>query len=363
MVTISTSEIKRFLSHASNIAEKRTLPILSYVKVECNNGVCTLTKTNLDSYCVVEVEAKFKKDQIILIDRTTLEASVIGDSKEVKISIEKGNVILDNGSRKPYCQVNNDPFPAVQEMPSPTVMVDDEMVAALKLSKAHIFVPSEGVRVWQSYIFSQKVGKKHYIYGVSGAIMYFKKFNSLPEMVLEPEIVSVLEKFDGRNGHDFEYSGSEQYHHFRLHGVTFGFRKTEMLPRESIGTVIEKLSSPDGFLISKSRLIETCQVILKLSSAYAVAPSIVLEDAGKDKISAKYVGVAGDRGTDEIIPVKDKTFTLSAISFHPKNLLTVLKSISGEEIRMERVPNNMAISCPDDPAYVGSVVEVQPINA
>lgn len=85
-VIITTKEIKEFFKRTRHIQGNKLLPILDYVKLDCSNAGCFLTKTNLGIYCRHEIEAEFKQPVSLLLDERILQ--VMADSGSDTISIE-----------------------------------------------------------------------------------------------------------------------------------------------------------------------------------------------------------------------------------------------------------------------------------
>lgn len=355
MITISVSELKKFMSHSKNIRANGILPILSYVKLECIGKNATLTKTNLHSFVVVDIEADFKNDETILIEEQTLNSCVNfskGDS--IKIEVKGINVVLDDGFRKLQSQFEDAKnFPAVDGMNDTKIIeFDESLIKSLSLAKNHTLPASNGMREWKSFVHVLKIGSKSFVVGINGAVSYFRSFKEvLPELSLDPETVAIICKFPSLN-----YNSNERYDYFQYLGVTYGFIKAET-GRPQLEGIFDKFKSEDSLIVNRKDLVDFCDMVSSLNGSH-IPPEVTLNDKGKDKLLLKYIDMTGIEKASEPISVESKTFNVPEILFQPKNLLTVMKDLGTEKVKISKILGNMIITTEEEPEYTGSIMEL-----
>jgi hypothetical protein len=355
MITISTSELKRFLYHAKNIRDNRILPILSYVKLECKGNSATLTKSNLNSFVVCEIKAEFKKDETILIDQQTLSACVnFGKGKEVKITLKNGNVIMDDGFRELKSQCEDEKnFPEIETNTGEKTPFDADVMASLSLAKSHTLpAASGGMREWKCFVHVLKIENKSFIVGISGAVSYFKSFKQkMPEISLDPETVAIITKFP-----EADYSSNDRYDYFQHEGTTYGFIKAET-GRPQLEGIFDKFKSEDSLTVNRKDLVDFCEMVQSFNGT-TIPPEVSMINVDKNKVLLKYIDLTGVEKASEPIAVEGKTFDIPDILFLPKNLLIVMKDLGVEKIKIEKIMGNMIVSSPEEKNYTGSIMEL-----
>jgi DNA polymerase III sliding clamp (beta) subunit (PCNA family) len=93
MVTISTSELKRFIASAKHIRDTRVLPIYGYVKMSYSKTKTMLYKSNGHSFVTCEVDGDVKDTGVFIIEEKTLFGFIdYCSGKEIKIKEKKGTI-------------------------------------------------------------------------------------------------------------------------------------------------------------------------------------------------------------------------------------------------------------------------------
>jgi len=362
MITIPIVELKKFLNNAKSIRDNKSssdrLPILLYVKLECKGDLATLTKTNLQSFVITEIDAEFKKDEIILIEEQTLSGCVnYSRGKEIKISVVKDNVILNDGFREVKCQTIENHFPAIETNNShEKIQFYTDIITSLSLAKSHTLPATDkAVREWKCFVHIKKINEKSYIVGVNGAISFLKSFKEdLPEISIDPETVGIISKYDM-----VEYSSNDRYDYFQNGGTTYGFIKAET-KCPALETVVDKFKSENCFTANRKELIDFCDMVMNLTGS-SVPPEVSISDDGNTRLALNFSDISGNQSANESIYVEGKTFQVPKIYLYPKDLLTAFKDLPVDKIKISKIFGNMIISSPEDKDYLGSIMELAKI--
>lgn len=355
MILVKTSELKRFLPHSKNIRSRGILPILSFVKIECKDNRATITKTNLHSFVIFEIEAEFKQDETVLIEENVLEACANFSAGEyITITKKENAVTLDDGFKKLKSQYEDEKhFPSTNIDSEQENSFDEEVISALSLAKNHVLSSSNSVREWKCFVHSVKIGKKSFIVGISGAISYFRSFKqALPEFSLDPETVSIIGRFP-----DVNYMSGEKYDYFRWNGIVYGFIKAET-GRPQLEKVFEQFTSEDSIILPRRDLVNFCEMVNTSLNSSNLPPEVSISDDGNGGIILKYVDVTGIEKASEKIKSRDKTFDVPEIIFQPKNLLTVMKDLDSDDVKISKIFGNMIITTSEEPNYTGTIMEL-----
>lgn len=355
MIVIKVSELRKFLASAKAIKENRLLPILGYVKLECEGDSARLTKTNLHAFVVCEIKADFSENVTMLIDEQVLSvAANYSKGDELRITIEGNDVVMDDGFSKTKCK-NEDHanFPAVESPSVDKSTLDSDFISSLIVAKAHAAVlVDKDMRSWMTYIHVRKTGKKVCVAGVNGAISYFKLFKeAIPEMSLDHETISAIDKYS-----TLEYSTNGSYDFFTNGSVMYGFIKGEVKCPD-FDTILEKFKSENSFIVSVKDMCIFCEKVVNLSKSN-IPPEVSIEDGGKSNLILKYESISNSESSEEKIVADKKTYTVDKILMQPKNFLTAVKDLGVEKIKISKIFGNMIISSEDDKDYTGSVMEL-----
>lgn len=359
MITIPTSEIKRFLSQANFLKGNNAIPILDYIKIDHRRNGTTMTKTNLESTVIADVEADGKEECVLAVQANALAAVVnttFSDSIKIGLSEDSRYAIIDDGKIPTKSQAENvENFPSL-EIPdmNKAVEIDKEVLNALSTAKTHCLPldptnPSPG---FMNLVFIVIVNDDKYVFGTRGGIIYFKKVdNSLPELSLFPDVVNVISKYPM-----LKHVATEKYDFFQSVGVTYSFVKPETKAPQ-LSHIIAQSKSDNSFIIDRQDVINFCERAIALNTT-AVVSTVSLEDAGKKSIKLRFTDQSDNNSCSEKIEVEEKTFEPEKFSFLPKNLVTVLKSTSASKVKVSRIPNNSVITSEEDPNYIGFSIDL-----
>jgi len=358
MITVTKSDLKRFFDNASGIKNTSTIPVCDYVKLECRKNKSTITKTNLKAFCITDVEPEFDEEQTLLIEESALKAAMTYcKSNSLKISKNGKGLILDDGVRpiKSQTQESN-LFPVIENVDfGDAAELDTDVLGAMKIAKGHAMAADDTMLHWMQYVSSKTINGVSYVFGTNSSVGYFQTFKTkLPEFCVDPnDVIPVITKYPYVN-----FFSSDSYNYFRCVSVVYGFSKSEVkIP--DIAPVLARLKSNESFQIKRDDLVNFCELAISLNTT-AVPPSITLDDCGDDKIVLEFHDVADNNSTREEISVEEKNYTVTKFTFQPKLLLTALKDLSSEKIRLSRIEahKNTIITADDEEGYLGFMMDI-----
>lgn len=357
MITINVSELKRFLNAAKNIKDSRIIPILAYIKIECSGDAATMTKTNLHSFLVMEVDAKFDNDCVFLIDEQTLNACAFyAKDKVVEVKLIGKNVVMSDGYMEWKTPTIENNFPTTEINIEEKISLDAEVLSAMFLAKQHTLSASDkSIRGWKCFVHVMKINKKSFVVGLNGFISYFKSFKeNLPEISLDPDTVGIVCKFP-----EIYYSAGSRYDYFQYLDITYGFIKAETA-RPNLDVIFERLKSEDSLIANRKDLVNFCEAVVSINGS-SIPPEVSIKNDGKDKIIIRHTDLTGVEKAVESIKVDKKTFDVPEILFQPKNLLTVMKDLGVDKVKLSKIDGNLIITSDEEKDYVGSIMELAKI--
>lgn len=357
MISIDIKELKKFLAAARNIKDRNILPILAYVKLECKEGVATITKTNLDSFVTCTIDASFEGDTTILIDEKTLSSTVAySTSNIITISVKDNNVIMDDGVRKNRCATQDSKlFPRIEgNKDLQKYSLSADVLSSLSIAKQHTFQSNEKNQ-WECYVHVIKGDKKTLIGAANGFVLYLKMFtDNIPSMVLSPDTVYAVAGLPYA-----DYSSSERYDFFESVDVAYGFIKP-LSARPGLGFIWDKLVSENSFTVSRKELIQFCEMVISMNGS-SIVPEVYIKDDGSD-ITLLFDGPSDAQGAKQNIKAKGKSSSFPETRFQPKNLIVAMKDLGVDTVNLTKISGNVLITSDEDKDYKGSIMELAPLN-
>lgn len=358
MISIPTSEVKRFLAVSTDIPDTKILPVYGYVKLVCKRSGSFFVKHNGHRFMVVDIEAEFKKEQTLLIEAKPLFGFVkFSRTLEITITPNGKSVKISDGEREISCQLTDDVYPTIDDHAGiEKSELPDGLLDSLAIAKHHTLQSSDKVmRPWTCFVHIRKIEEKWYVIGTRGEVTYFKGFKEeLPQISLDPEVVSVLLDLKPQS-----YYSVGSYDYFESLGILCGFIKPETKCSETTDKVLKNFKSSDSFEISTRPVIDFCEMVNMVSESSV--PSVIRFEGntgnGDTSITAKFDDVSDNIKAEEKLSVQNKTFDFKECCFLPRNVLTVLKGAKKDKVKVSYAHFNFIITS-DEPDYIGAIMQL-----
>lgn len=357
MVTITVKEIRNFITKSSAIGDSNALPIYSYVKLVCKKDRSYFIKHSGSKFVVFDIDADFKTEQTLMIETKPFFGFVKATKgTEIKITLEGNNILLNDGSKRPLtCQTTKDVFPRIPDHSGVDKFeISQEVKQSLVIAKNHTlpYVDTDSMRPWNTYIHIRPIKDIFYVIGTRGEVTYYQGFKEpLPEISIEPEVISALKDIP-----HCTYYSVENYDYFELLGTLYGFIKSEGKCAAAVDNVLENFTSEDSFEVEKQPIIDFCELVLSVNTV-AVFPQIKIEGKNKKEITLRFEDISDNVKTHDDVPVENKTFKFDEVLFNPKNILTVLKDVKAEKLKVMNSHFNFVFSSPEMENYIGAAMQ------
>lgn len=324
---LKVKQLKAFNSVASSMKQNKILPVLSYLKFE--NG--KITKSNLESF--IEMEADFEGSA--LINEKILMSFIDSISaEEIDVKVNGTKVILSHEKEKDNSStedVKNFPIHPVSD--GNEIEIPTEVLKSINI--ASNFTMNDDVRTFVQCVF---LGNG-LIAASTGFIAYTEKIDdSIPEIILEKEEVSVIKNFTS-----VSFSQNDSYHFFTNNIFRFGFIKkdTKYINLKQFNIV------PDGdkIVMDKGSLLKFCDMV-----SSRCAGRIIIAKITGDKVSM----IDEDYGNDAEKPLQKE---LPDFSFNPVFMSKLLKSVPDDELTFLKDGNKYFIT--GESGFVSLIVELK----
>lgn len=252
MILLPVKSVKSFKNKASDIVNKGVLPICDYIRVQFQDGTCTMTKTNNFDFVIEDFDGEGKEDQEFLVLEKDLFAFVDhSDSDLLSIKMGSGKVILSGDRSSATLATTKDAFPKTE---IPEHEIADLTPALIKNIKTCAkMLANEVDKTWRSHLF---IGKKMVI-GCDGFVAFAIPCDIESEIILRKEVVSSLPDIGS------VYKSNKSYDFFECGRSLYGFVKSEQKFFDMTGGI--KIPDVDPFELDRADLLSFNDWVLSIS--------------------------------------------------------------------------------------------------
>lgn len=327
MILIPTSEIKTFLKRSSKIdGTKSLIPVLSYIKLDCSGDTATISKTDMATWCIHQIEADFKPNETLLIDERILNA-VISNGADDLVSISRdGNDVLVKSGKATAGFAWQDPqiFPEPPAMNQGNGITDLPAEILYSIRAAASIINDDSPTSYSLCHLRYIDGKSNIMSTNSGAIAYMKRFDArMPKLSIVPLAASMICSFETVRHYELG-----NYDFFDCGKTVFGFIKSEYNPPANF-TKIFTSKTDNYFEVSKAELLQFCSLTTNIGDKF---PTAKFYDGGMLGVIFSYHD--NDlRLSTRTEMAADKNFTIPDFSFSPKLVMLLAKAVNGSLIR------------------------------
>lgn len=334
---LKTAELRSFKQNASFVKTKGILPILGYLKVA--DG--TITKTNLESFIVQDIECKgsILLDEVIFFDflSRTKEPTIEVTVKDKRVTISDGTM-----PKVSFAEEDITAFPSIPESDGESVELSNEVFCAINY--AANFADHMDLPDMRGHVF---MGGET-IFGGNGLICYMEKFKEkLPNVPILKDHATVIGKFNSAS-----FSESEKYIFFQTESCRYGFIKS-MYPFTDMSTVIKLDKKDKSFILDKSDLLTFSEMCVSNTKA---ALRIANLSVKQNKLCMEMVDTDYEVEVKQAVPIGDGEMD-GEFAFNPVMMATMLKNLPDNELTFYR--NNGSLIITGDSGFTSIIQQLQ----
>ncbi|HYK57483.1 MAG TPA: hypothetical protein VEV15_13535 [Flavisolibacter sp.] len=331
MILIPTSEVKTFLKRSSKIKPSVLIPVLENIKLQCVGDSATMTKSNINAWCIHEIEADFKENQTLLLNEAFLSAFVAGAAEElISIKKEGDNVVLSCGKCNASFAWEDPavyPTPPEANKDNGSTPIPAEVLYSIRsaLSIVDTKIDNSYCRCYVSFLN----GKTEVFSTFSGHAFYLKRIDSrFPRLVLSPEDGSIITMYE-----EVVHYQANNYDFFDCGKTTYGFiQSTYTAP--NYAPAYRNVDNKCFFEVNRTEVVQFLELVLKTTPV--LYPGVRICDNGLLGVlfehSDEHYRISLKREVDST-----KDYVVEGAHFDARLLLLVLKAMDSEAIRISPV--------------------------
>lgn len=340
MIPLRVNELKRFFSNSNTIKSNGILPVLDFILIDNDR----IVKTNLNAYVEMKITPIGKR---MLVDEKLLQNIVkITSADTIEVILKDKKVFLSDGKNKPFFTLSDDSvypeFPDSEKENEVTLKSD-----VLKAVGVAVKNVNSGDVITPGFNFVNLA--YGYVYGAEHNKFYFRKFDDLPTVLIDPLCANIISQFG-----EVRYYQRGNFDFYEVGSFLFGFAKTE-------ATVINFV--PFLEVISKGEYMEiyTKDLTDFLDLLSSMTPSLTTTvDFKGNQLS--FYDVDLEVGNDLTLEVEG-TYR-PTYSFLPRILSSYVKSLNKEKIRISPLlqnRNGITIWDAEEENFIGMIGAISPL--
>lgn len=347
-ITLPVKDIKNFFEVSKYVkSEKNDVsPILRYLKIDIEFGICFITKANLDSFC--KYNFSINHDDISFLIEEEKLSILVSLTKEDKIEIQykKDHILLTDGYFKQKC--NNISYKVTEFRSIPDFLKSESFVLnksiLSKLSSAKIFLGKDNI-ISPYFLFVYFEEDK--IYSSSGQSIYFYKMKDgekVPKFALTENECTLLSGYES-----VIYSKSENYNTYKIGNVVYGFIQSSNANYYPAESQTNKAEKKNYAIIKIEDIINFCNSTLKFSGNTYCNSDLFVES----EIS-RFVFSDLDKGEENSIETKSTLIGEPFVfRFNPSIWLSIFQNMPYDNICIGNEQGVVSIWNDSDPQYIG----------
>ncbi len=341
-LTIERGNFLKTLGHVQSVVERRnTIPILSNVQIEAEDGVVSLTATDLDLSIIEKTEADVKKSGAITVPAHTMFDIVrkLPEGAQIELNLGDDNRLQVKAGRSDFhlAGLPKEDFPVMSEGDMPHKFTLSSTDLKKLIDKTKFAISTEETRYYLNGIYLHVVSDgKDLLRAVSTdghrmarvEIAAPKGSKGMPGVIVPRKTVGelrkLIEEFDG----DIDISLSDTKIKFTFDSTIFTSKLIDgTFPdyKRVIPTTNEKKLEVDGHVLAEA--------VDRVSTISTERTRSVKFSMKKDAIVLSVNSPESGTATEEV-SVSYKAEPME-IGFNARYLLDILHQIEGDTVNME----------------------------
>lgn len=325
MITLKTADLRSVQKKFQSIRQRNILPILNFIKIECDGKQATITKDNLDIF-IIQTMPCTGSDKLLVYEDSFWNFINFATTQSIDINIKgneyslvSGQTILKNTTE------DIKKFPSQRKIPNDDgITIDTNYFVGLSS-----IIIEEEIPTQRGFIFINEGTAS----GSDGYIGYCVPLSGVNKVVFKKEILSKLPHGE------FKYISSENNDFFISENVIFGFVKPE-ISFSNISSFFKPPSEP-GFMVDKTQLLKFSDMALSSSQSKA---TIITFEVLMNKMSLR---MHDEISNNTATSVLDVTGEGSEFSYVAEQMSRLLKAIPYDSLEFIPSENKYYIKAPD----------------
>lgn len=292
MIKLSTKSLRDFQKRISGIEPYNNLPILKNLKVSISNGLCLITKNEINSICIGQIEYEGEDIEILINEKVlfallnvTKDEWVEVHEKYLKSGVDKIPIAFEDISRYP-----NPPEVSDQQ----SFKITKDHITAINIAKSYVSDMDNQMQYQFVHLNNDAIYAfhSHYFYINSS-------FSGLPLGQFTKEECNIITSQD-----EIDFLDLPNHHIFFIPGYTYIFTKPEEV-RISINAVVSKLQLPaKEFTCNKSEILDFITLANSVSESQIATCTLYgkllsMNDASYNRGNERELNIEGE--SDEFV--------------------------------------------------------------
>jgi hypothetical protein len=317
-IGIPRKELNQFKEKAVNIDTNTTIPILAYIKIEIDNGICTIVKDNLEAFVINEFPDTINNECSFLVNENTLfKFLAFSESRFIQFELGVNKIRIFDDYSSVECSTERPQYFRMPELyPTTWTKISRDTLDSIGVAAKLIF--SNEIDGQKSNVY---VGNGH-VAGTDGTIGYCGEMvEKMPNIVLSKNIADIVSKLKY-----CQYSYSTAYDYFGEDLITYGFLRNENTFFD-FAPLFGEIERDFSFKISKNLILEFCDLCIKTIKSKR---EVFFASIHPEKNSLVLTMEGSDIKIQHNIPLNKGDF--KRFKFNPERMKVLLKALPCETV-------------------------------
>lgn len=347
---ISVNHINEFQKRVRGVQTSSIMPILKYISLSVKNGVCTLYKTNLGSFCKYSFPFEHEDIELLLEEKIFFDFASNAKSEAIEVSIDDNLLVtLKELNRKLSFKVEPSvlypAFPENATIKDP-ISITSEHIKSISIASKYVDTSNPNAP-YASYIYVTD----NSIWASNGFVIYNKEFEGLSKIILTKEAAGIISQFL-----EFTYYSIGNHDFFDNGSTCYGFVKPD-IGAPDISPIIKHKREKIGMVVDKEQLEIFCNTSISLSNMFSYC---FMESDGADVLFTMDDNDSS-KSNRMSIQVENK-IEFDKFKFDAKKMLQCLSALPYDYVSFHLVDNKIILQHDEDKKYFGVIMGLNHIN-
>lgn len=349
-ISLPLDKVKEFLASSVLIPHKDIMPITRHIKIEVEFEVCTIIKSNTDSFCRFKFDLENVDDCIFLIDEEYLD-HICKHSTETEITLEfsDGFVDIKDGkmsSKRNLTKFDLIEFPHVPDENEEKIIMQEDAIKSIYCAKN--FLATDSLQKMFAYVYVDT----NVVYASDRNSMYLKSFNyDLPKLAISSIECDMLYSLGA-----VQYSKAENFNTYKRGAVEFGYITHTDSNFFDYKMFQSKCTFKDKFTLQKSEFLKFCNSSISFADKKTFGVS-------KAKCSFSFLNFSfknKDRNEENKMDIQvNSDGNDFEFNFSNNDMSLFLKSLPYDSITVSDEGSMIAVTSTEDKNFFSIIMKMQ----
>lgn len=348
-INFPIDKVRDFLDKASVIVTEKNdlMPILRYIRIKIDFGVCIMTKTNNKGFCKFYFDLDAEDADFLIEESKLLLFCDTSTDDNFSITINNEGTIIYGVSYKQRTNAKSydiDLFPKIPDEPKSSIRITKDIIDSFKIAKSCI--AQDDIRPALNFAYCTD----DVLFSSNAQILYIRKFNrTLPKIELTPEEITAISDLAWA-----DFSIADNYNTYKNGNVIYGFIASNDAKPFDYKPFLNSIEKENYISIKIKDILNFCTSTIKFADSKFLDSDFIYED-GKASMIYQDKEKGENHELEFSIRVVGEPFNFR---FYPTTWKDFMSALPYDEICIGETKQFLYFWNPADEGYVGIISKI-----